>query len=169
MSRLPQRSRVLELLDYDSASGAFIWRVPRKRNQVKAGSAAGSIVANGYLVIGVDGARVYAHRLAWLIVYGDWPTAGVDHVNGNKADNAIRNLRAATQLENGQNLKRPSHNTSGVTGVSWHRQIGRWFAYVTVEGKRHSAGCHGSIEEAAAARRALKARLHAFHPHEVVR
>jgi hypothetical protein len=124
---------------------------------------------NGYRSIGVDKVSVYAHRLAWFIVNERWPARGIDHVDGNKLNNAIRNLREANQSENAQNTRRPKNNTSGVTGVSWHGQIGKWFAYVRANGRRHSAGCFESFEEAIAARHALKAKLHAFHPEQVTR
>lgn len=161
------RARVFELLDYDELSGLFRWKVSRKRNQVKAGSTAGSLRLNGYISIGIDGKTVYAHRLAWLVIHGEWPTCSLDHIDGDPTNNAIANLREATQAENAQNVRRPISNSSGVTGVHWHKQIKRWQAYVTVNGKRISAGCYGTKEEATAARMQKKAELHTFHPWQV--
>lgn len=161
------RDRVFELLDYDRLTGLFTWKVPRKRNQVKAGSTAGSLCLNGYISIGIDSKSIYAHRLAWFVVHGVWPAHSLDHIDGNPTNNAIANLREATQAENAQNLRRPKSNSSGVTGVHWHKQIRRWQAYVTVNGKRVSAGCYSTKEEAAAARMQKKAELHTFHPWQV--
>lgn len=165
----PYQQRVLDLLDYDAQTGVFTWKVPRKRNQVKAGSVAGAAMANGYVVIGIDGQKHYAHRLAWLAVSGEWPARSLDHIDGNKTNNAISNLRLASHAENAQNNRRPSSNTSGHTGVHWHKQIGKWHAYVTSNSKRVSAGCFERKEDAIEARRVLKAKLHAFNPAEVTR
>lgn len=88
--------RLREVLAYDAQTGAFTWRVTQS-NRAKAGNTAGSLHRqDGYVYIRVDGVLHKAHRLAWLHVHGAWPTAGVDHVNGDRGQNGIANLREST-------------------------------------------------------------------------
>ena len=169
LSLRPYQQRAIELLEYDATSGEFTWKVSRKRNQIKAGSPAGCLMTNGYISIGIDGHRHYAHRIAWMMVHGEWPDRSLDHIDGDKTNNAISNLREANHSENAQNNRRPSSNTSGHTGVHWHKQSSKWQAYVTKNRKRVIAGGFDNKEDAIEARRALKARLHLFNPAEVTR
>ena len=131
------------------------WRVRNAR----AGQRAGSILANGYRSVPIDGRRYYAHRLAWLIVTGEWPAADVDHRNGSRDDNRWLNLREATRAENHQN--RIGHRA---TGTNWHIKSGRWRATICIGGKQRHLGLFDTQEDAAAAYREAKANLHTFQP-----
>lgn len=157
--------RLRAVLDYNPATGVFIWRVGLSRI-AKAGTVAGSVHGRGYIIIAVDRVPYRAHRLAWLYVHGRWPARLIDHANGITSDNRIANLREATYSENLQNGKRRSTNKSGHTGVYWYAQTKRWKAQICIEGKRISLGYFLSLEEAAAAYVAAKARLHKFQPTE---
>jgi hypothetical protein len=118
----------------------------------------------GYVVLDAGGKRVYAHRAAWRIVYGEWPSSGIDHINGDKSDNRITNLRLATQAENMQNLRKPGRrNKSGFLGVSWDRVIGLWLAQITAGGINYQVGWYETPEEASAAYKREKMRLHPFY------
>lgn len=100
-----------------------------------AGTNAGSLHVQGYIIISIDKQLYKAHRLAWLYVHGEWPTHGfdIDHINGNRADNRITNLRLATRSQNNANSKTRRDNISGSRGVSrWHRDH-RWRA--TINGR----------------------------------
>ena len=77
-----------------------------------------------------------------------------DHINGDKTDNRLANLRDVTRLENARNMPRPKNNTSGVLGVSWSKSHGKWAARIKVEGRKLSAGHFDKFEDACAARRA---------------
>lgn len=92
-----------------------------------------------------------AHRLAWLYVYGEWPDAEIDHINGNTGDNRISNLRPATRAQNGANRGRQTNNASGVKGVCWHAQSGKWRAMIRISGKSRHLGLFNDIGAAAAA------------------
>lgn len=96
--------RLLELLDYNGLTGVFVWRQARG-GKVKPGDLAGCD-NGGYVQIMVDYHRYAAHRLAWFFVYGVWPTIDIDHIDLNKSNNAISNLREATTSQNGQNKRR---------------------------------------------------------------
>lgn len=93
--------RLRELLNYDPETGLFTRKF--KTTKAAAGAIAGGFTGDKYWIIGVDGRRCLAHRLAWLYVYGCAPTYGLDHINGNRADNRISNLRDVPQLVNSQN------------------------------------------------------------------
>ncbi|WP_078452199.1 HNH endonuclease signature motif containing protein [Pseudomonas aeruginosa] len=112
------------------------------------------------------GKRQYAHRLAWLYMTGEWPSDQVDHVNCEKNDNRWSNLRIAGKSRNMQNIGLRSNNSSGFTGVGYHRQTGRWRAFIVDDGKMVHVGLFDTIDEAATAReRAAKRQYGEFyHP-----
>jgi len=120
------KERLRELLEYDPETGVFIWKTGR--GSVKAGSVAGSKEANGYVRIRCDGGRYMAHRLAWLYVHGEFPPEEIDHINGVRDDNRLRNLRCVSRTENTRNQRLSNRNTSGITGVHWDKKAGKWRA-----------------------------------------
>jgi len=142
------RARVLELLDYDPATGLFTWKI--RRGCRPAGAEAGTL-SYGYIRIKVDGKCYRAHRLAWLVVNGHLPDE-LDHINLIKDDNRISNLRPATSQENSRNTGRRSSNTSGFKGVCWHSRDKKWHARAQdVNGKRKFLGSFPTPEAASAA------------------
>jgi hypothetical protein len=84
----------------------------------------------GYRHGAIFGKFVLAHRAAWAIVHGEWPSDQIDHVNGNPADNRLENLRIVTSRENSMNMKANSRNSSGVMGVCWNKANGKWRAHI---------------------------------------
>ncbi len=139
-----------ELLDYDPVTGVFRWRQkPNKRTNI--GAIAGEIKQWGHRRIQMAGRRYPAHHLAWLYVYGVWPTGILDHANGKPDDNRIANLRPATTTQNMQNCRRFSTNSSGFKGVSFCRQTRRWRAHIVVDGRYIHLGRFPSPEKAHAA------------------
>jgi len=132
---LPAHQRVRELFDYDPATGSFHWRVTSS-NRAPAGSKAGAKGANGYIYIRFDGKMVLAHRLAWFHIHGVWPKDLIDHINGNRADNRLQNLREASLSQNAANGKVRSTNSSGIAGVSWDKSKNGWVASITVDGRQ---------------------------------
>lgn len=139
--------RLREVLSYNRRTGIFVWRVALSP-RVTIGSVAGNNTI-GYIRIRIDGRSYRAHRLAWLYVTGRWPTNEIDHRNGERADNRFSNLREATCTQNRCNTKRTSRNTSGVKGVSWHAQAGRWMAQITVERRHVHLGLFVNLDDAA--------------------
>lgn len=136
-----------ELLHYDRATGIFRWRVTRT-GTARAGSIAGRTSNKGYRQIKVYGNHYFAHRLAWLWVHGEWPSAGIDHINTDKTDNRIENLRQASPSQNGANRPVQSNNTSGLKGVCWNRASKKWQASAMVGGRLKYLGLFDSREEA---------------------
>jgi hypothetical protein len=154
-----------EILSYDPETGLFANREWRggKSNQ---GSIAGSVRRDGYVKISIDNKAYLAHRLAWLYVFGAFPNEQIDHVNKDRQDNRIKNLRAASDAENKQNLSKTRLNKSGKVGVIWHKAAQKWMSYIHVRNRSVYLGVYDTIEEAATARAAAKAKYHTFHPED---
>ena len=142
------RERVLELFEYDPETGVFRNRISRGR--AKAGARAGSPAGHGYRRIIVDYGKYYEHRLAWLIIHGTWP-GELDHVDGNRSNNAIGNLRLATRTQNNANGCWAT-GASGLRGVyKDKRRPHKWFAKIQVDGRHIFLGWHNTPEDARAA------------------
>ena len=143
------QSRLCDLFSYDRDTGLFIRKV-RVANAMP-GEVASCKMANGYIVIRVDGQIYLAHRLAWLYVTGSFPSYELDHKDGNPSNNAILNLRPATRLQNCRNVRIAKSNTSGVKGVSWSKQKKKWSAQISFKNKIIHLGLFVDIEQAAQA------------------
>ncbi len=113
-------------------------------------------MASGYLRVVLGDRQMMAHRVAWCLVHGEWPLHQIDHINGDKADNRLANLRDVTGLVNSQNMHRAKkNNRAGELGVSRYKS-GRHIARIYREGRRYYLGSFGTAEEARAAYRAAK-------------
>lgn len=157
------QERLKELMHYDPETGVFTW-INKGLRRVAVGSRAGCNRPSGYRYIGFMGFRYAEHRLAVLYVTGEWPEHEVDHANGVRSDNRYSNLRPCTHAENHQNRPMPSHNRTGLQGVTWHKQRSKWRAFIGVAGKHKHIGLFDSKEEAYAAYLSAKSQLHTFQP-----
>lgn len=140
---------VRRVLAYDPETGDFTWRETFGR--AVRGAKAGNINGRGYVTIKFRKRTHQAHRLAWLYVHGEWPNLEIDHINCDKTDNRLSNLRLATGRENVANTKRRSDNSSGHKGVFWDKQRNRWHARIMINGKNKHIGLFRLIEDAAKA------------------
>lgn len=113
------QARLKELLLYRKSTGRFYWKQTRTYT-ARAKTLAGSSTSTGYTRIKIDGKEQLAHRLAWLYVYGELPTLEIDHINGDRADNRLRNLRVVTISQQRANSKISKNNKSGFQGVCWN-------------------------------------------------
>jgi len=134
------------LLHYDPNTGVFTWRVHSNVNYV--GAVAGCSMGSGYRRLGIAGKRYYEHRLAWLYVYGVWPTNQIDHINNIKNDNRIRNLREATVSQNHANKSKYKGKLS--KGVKKYPH-NKFSASIQVNGKYKYLGIYDTEEQAHAA------------------
>lgn len=149
---------VREVLNYNSETGAFTWRVGSS-SRTPAGSVAGSLKDCGYIIICIKNTMYRAHRLAWLYTYGEWPAEQVDHINGVRCDNRIQNLRKASSAQNLQNLRKPhADNITGLLGVSRNRNGFR--ARIKVDGKVIHLGTFKTPEIAHSAYLSAKRKYH---------
>ena len=145
------QERLKELLDYDPATGVFVWKVPKAR-PVKAGNKAGYSESDGYISIQIDRKRYKAHRLVWLHVYGRWPKEEIDHINRIRGDNRLENLREVTRQQQNFNV--------GAKGYSWNKRDRKWQSSIGFNGKLKNLGYYDTEEEASAAYLAAKEELH---------
>jgi len=151
---------VRECFEYDEATGQFVWRrrplhhfvsqhACKSWNGRNAGKKAlGCPNTNGYLQIRINKKLYFAHRLAWLYVYKKHPKDQLDHINCEKTDNRILNLREASNTENGRNTKTNNRNTSGFKGVSWRVRYNVWQASIKLSGKTVHLGTFNNPEDA---------------------
>lgn len=128
----------LKAVDADLVRSMFtyrdgdLWWRQKTSNRVDTNRPAGNISAtDGYRRIGLKGHSYRAHRLIWMHVYGRWPNGEIDHIDGNRLNNHIENLREVTRHQNGRNLAKKSSNTSGHKGVTWSKAAGKWAAQIS--------------------------------------
>ena len=145
MTKISHQS-LTETLDYNPATGQFIWKVATSR-RVKVGTVAGSVTSHGYIAIGLFGTAYYGQDLAWFYTYQAWPTSTVDHEDTDRSNNRIGNLRLATTSQNSQNSKQHSDNSSGFKGVRKYRK--RYAARIRVNGENIHLGTFDLPEDAA--------------------
>ena len=126
------QGRLQELFDYDPESGFLIRRI-RTACCTHIGDIAGHRDTHGYVSIGIDNTVYKAHRLIWVYVNGSPPKGQIDHINQKRSDNRIANLRDVTTIENGQNRKLGSNNSSGMVGVTWNKQKNKWTVGICVD------------------------------------
>jgi hypothetical protein len=139
-------TKLRNLLKYDPVSGVFTWR--NNIGNVKAGSVAGCITRKGYRYIGVGGYLYRANRLAWAYVHGSLPKGQIDHIDGNRLNNSINNIRDVSAETNQRNRKSGNKNsTSSLLGVSYHKQTRKWRAQLSITTTKH-LGLFDSEQEA---------------------
>ena len=149
-NKLTQK-RLKELLDYNPENGIFVWKVAKAKS-VRIGCVAGTTNKDGYIEIGIDYNRYLAHRLAWFYVYGYFPEHDIDHINRIKTENFIDNLREVSNQCNQRNTGNRNNNTSGVKGVSWHKDREKWMAYIAVNQNIKYLGLYNELSNAVCAR-----------------
>lgn len=160
---------------YDPETGLLFWRergadtMPDLRNRSSWNAkhsgreALRSINNNGYKIGLVFGQPLLAHRAVWIMAHGSCP-GEIDHINGDKLDNRLANLRLVDTATNQRNKPRTHKNTSGVVGVTFHKGTGRWAAKIGIGNRRTEwLGTYENFEDAVAARREAEVR-HAYHP-----
>ena len=155
------QARLKELLRYDPATGVFTNACQRGQRGAPGAVAGHFNDARGYVKVKINGAKYFAHRLAWLHEYGVLPPAQIDHIDRNPANNAISNLRVVTGGKNMQNTGIYRNSMSGFKGVTWHSQEGKWRARISINHKQHFLGL---FDDAAAASNAYLAAASKLHP-----
>lgn len=131
---------------YNKDNGDFIWKCYRSPNAMKGGKA-GHLNTYGYRIINIGGKAYFAHRLAWIMTYGYEPEE-IDHINGNKDDNRLCNLRECSRMQNVRNVGLRKDNTSGYKGVSFYYPNGKWMSCIAIHGKTMNLGYYVTKEQA---------------------
>jgi hypothetical protein len=151
------RARLREQLEYDPATGLFTRLRPS--GATKAGDVAGTKTGVYYSKISVGGKLYQTHRLVWLYVHGYLPLSDIDHIDGDKQNNRLENLREVSRSVNVQNLKvARANNKVGLLGVCRHGPSFR--AQITVNGKAKKLGVFKTEDLAHAAYLTAKRSLH---------
>lgn len=154
-------------LHYNPETGLFNWI--KGNNQIKIGDTAGCLhKVRSYISIKINGKDYLAHRLAWLYVHGEMPADQIDHVNHDKTDNRIANLRAVTNQENHQNRTINSNNTSGFMGVNWYKPTQKWHARIMIDGKNKHLGYFTNQADAIVARQIANVKYGFHENHGIV-
>jgi hypothetical protein len=140
------QEKLKSVVTYNPETGIFI-REPCSNNSFKR-VVTGSKDVAGYLLITINKYPYKAHRLAWLYVYGNFPTGALDHINGIKSDNRISNLRMCTKKQNGHNRALNKNNTTGYRGVTFVKITKRYEARIKIDGKLKALGTYATAKEA---------------------
>ena len=168
MKDLPSPETLRKLLRYEPETGKLYWRERpreffktdidcRRWNAKHSGKEAFTAQNVGGYLRGMIFRQVFfAHRVILALSMGEWPTGQIDHVNGDTSDNRIDNLRDVTPSENARNRRIRADSASGVNGVSWRKNRGKWTAYISHGGRLCYLGLFSDIQDAAAARKAAE-------------
>ena len=155
---LPSLDELNDLLDYNPETGLFTWKKSRRGPRASTSSIAGCLHSTGYVYIAIKSKIYLAHRLAYKMYHGSDPVDMIDHIDMDRANNCIANLRDATYTQNGINSKSKKNSFSGVKGVQPNRYsaiststASPWKAQIRVNKKSIHLGCYKTKEEAALA------------------
>jgi hypothetical protein len=175
---MPSQEYLKECFEYNEFTGILTWKQrPREHyssdtnfigsnkrflNKI-AGTPKGKM---GYLSVKVHDNSYAVHRIIWKLVTGNEPSYEIDHINNIRDDNRWCNLREASSSENGRNRLMRSDNTSGVKGVCWDKESGKWLAQIWYNNKNMKVGRHETIEAAEEAIRTKRIELYTdYHNH----
>ena len=157
------QEKLKQELEYDPETGLFTWIA--KRSGVVTGKKAHKLNTSGYVQIRVLGKSYVAHRLVWLYTHGEFPECQIDHINGQRADNRLVNLRLAqnNDRDNRQNSTLQSNNTTGFMGVT-RMKDGKYMAQINKNGVKYYLGVYAAPEEAHAVYLKARADMFTFQP-----
>lgn len=174
--QLPSIDLLRQLLRYEPETGKMFWKerpvetfspgiysaehICAIWNRRLAGKQAFTANMDGYRYSNIGGVTIRAHRAIWAIVHGEWPAHQIDHINGNRSDNRIINLRPANNGENSRNSTLSRNNTSGRKGVYYCKKTNKWRARIEANGVKHNLGRFKRLEDAAFAYDAAARELH---------
>ena len=128
--------------EYDAITGVL----HRKKISTSTQGVAGCLRNDGYINVKYKGTSYLAHRVVWLIMTGHWPVDKLDHIDGNKTNNRIDNLRECSQAQNTCNKKLGKDNTSGIKGIHWSKACKKWLVQLSIDGKKKYFGVYEDKE-----------------------
>jgi len=129
----------------------FTIEVAYTYNNKKKGEIAGWKTRRGYWMVMLGGKKFMSHRVIWALIHGEWPSAQIDHINGDPSDNRIANLRLASQSQNNFNRSMFRNNTTGYQGVTYEPSRNKYKASIRIDGKTRNIGRFDSALDASIA------------------
>lgn len=147
--RVLTQADLKENLYYDPETGLFTWLIPAQRRRLT--KEAGHKSSDGYTHVFFRGTLYRAHRLAWFYVHGEFPVGFLGHINGDRSDNRIENLRVADNFQNSHNAQIAANNATGFKGVSYCKTHKKYRAQCAVNKVNAFLGYFDTPEEASAA------------------
>jgi len=154
-----------QLLSYDPETGVFVWNSARRKGSVS-GETVGYIHHSGYRYCEIKGKHYAVHRVVWLYIYGEIPDCSIDHIDGDRRNNRLKNLRLAknNHADNGQNRKLNCNSSTGFMGVSFQKSSKKYVARISKNKISYFLGEFSSPEEASLAYKKAKKELHTYQP-----
>lgn len=141
-----------EIFNYDHETGDLTRKNNAANKKYKSGDIVGWINGSGYREVEIKGKSYKVHRIIYMMNYGYWPDV-VDHIDRNRLNNKLENVADTNKSGNAKNCAKSKNNTSGATGVGWHKGKGKWQAYIRSEGDQIYLGSFDSIDDAIRARK----------------
>jgi hypothetical protein len=167
---LPPADYLRQRLRHEPDTGRLYWldceTMPKTWRTRYAGREAFTCIKpTGYRMGRIDHKAYQAHRVIWALHHGEDPAGEIDHINRDRCDNRIENLRVVSHQENHRNTGLRKNNTSGAMGVSWFAASRKWSAYLMADGVKKHLGYFHERDDAVAARKAAEAEygFHANH------
>ena len=159
-------SKMINFRDFFAYDGSnLFWSIDIGK-RIKAGMISGHVDDKGYRRLRVKGKRYYVHRVIWEMHYGEIPEGmEIDHINHNRLDNRIENLRLVTKEENQRNKSKYNNNKSGYPGIDWIELKKSWRVRINTGGHYRTIGLFNEIGEAVKARQLalISAGFHENH------
>lgn len=169
---IPTPELLRKLLRYEHETGKLFWRErdadmfknnnansTKSWNTMYGGKEAGTICGKGYRSVAIFAKLYIGHRIAWAISTGAWPNDQIDHIDGNKLNNTLCNLRVVSSQINHLNARMNSRNTSGHAGVYLNKRSSMWCAQMKFKGRTYHLGSSKNINDVIALRQAEEKRL----------
>jgi hypothetical protein len=141
------------------SDGKLLVNRPNLRSKLRSGDRAGGVSKNGYRTVRINGKRYLEHRIIYTMVHGSCPKY-LDHINGDRQDNRIENLRPCDLTENQRNKKLSKANNSGYKNVCWRKSLNKWRVHIRVTGKRIEIGQFEDLELAALVAEMAREKYH---------
>ena len=163
---LPSPEYLRQRLTYEPETGRLIWRysetMSTRWNSRWTNVPAGRLSTCGDSQISIYGTRYPAHRIIWAMNYSIWPTEEIDHIDGDRLNNRLENLRNVSRVENSRNMALRVDSTSGATGVCWDKSRAKWVSQIRINGIRINLGRFASFKDALVARKSAE-KHYGFH------
>ena len=151
MKKYPPQKYIKKLFMYDKNSGKLFWRY-KKAERLCLDQEAGSNTNKGYLSVMIDGINYFVHRIVWIYEKGFSPENCIDHIDRNKKNNRISNLRHVSLSCNSRNSKVSSNNKTGVKGVSYDKENNKYRSSISFNGNVYNLGRYKHLENAVLSR-----------------